>query len=348
MSARAHSIIHMRHNLLLRGIIGLTVLSIGFLIVALVNDRVAKQEQQVTFLSPDFINHIEQIDKIRMTHGLGISGVRHLWLHKQDGLWHVPARAHYPANQELVNETLFEMAHVKLVQPRTQNPQWHRKLGLVAPEELGKAIRFSFFENETEIFAFFIGNEEASELDQVQATLDFAPDAKNFYVRRASEAQSWLARGRVPRSRNMAAWIDPSLPLFAVEDIAFLTSGNSGKDFYVDDTIARWVGDLQNMRPSDVALRAQINFRKASFFTITLKNGISIKLTSIGAGMHIWTHYQFSLADKADAAARAQFETWQSRFEPWAYKFESQAAAILLPAFAGWQDLSETAIDTED
>ena len=74
-------------------------------------------------------------------------------------------RDDYPAHQELVNETLLALGALQTGAARTAQPKWHRALGLVTPEEFGKAIRFRVRNAEGGLLAdVMLGKEEPARL----------------------------------------------------------------------------------------------------------------------------------------------------------------------------------------
>ena len=150
---------------------------------------------------------------MEVTHGRGLSGARALHMRRTDSGWTLDERWNYPANDELVNETLLALADLKALEARTAQTDWHRSLGLVVPEDLGAAVRFRVSDGAgREMAALLLGKEQQSESEATQEVKNYGPELRQFYVRREDSTQSWLARGRLPRNPDIAAWIDPRLP----------------------------------------------------------------------------------------------------------------------------------------
>ncbi len=263
--------------------------------------------------------------RLEVTHGLGLSGSRTFSFKRQSGQeagqWLFEQRDNYPAHQELVTETLLALASLQLLEARTARADWHRALGLVVPEDLGKAIRFRVLDDEgRELAAMLLGGEEKSEAEAKQRSKSFGPVLRNFYVRREGENQSWVARGRLPRNRQAAAWLSPDLPRgprVSVQQIAF-----NGRRFAIAKAGQAWLERFYNLRPEDVTGRTAIDVATGKKFILHYQDALTIEYTVVGAGTVIWL---------VAVAKGPEAKKINQRFANYAFRFPASAAPILFP-----------------
>ena len=332
---------------LMRPLLGVTGLSLALAVMAAVLDRPVNQIAPPQTLLADYAAQIDESARLEMTHGMGISGTRKIIVAQKDGQWVLPQRRNYPANQELVTETLLALADLKALEARTAKPEWHTALGLGVPEELGRAVRFKVSDAAGDALAgLLLGREQESEAEAKQEVKDYGPELRQFYVRRADTAQSWLARGRLPRNANFAAWMDPALPK---HDLAALTAVDFeagegpfrlvrvGTDGWSLLGGAGWLAGFAALRPDDVALAETINFDTARTMRLNYADGLQISYANVGAATVIWAGISAKADKDASAAVKAEAAAINARYAKWALRFDAARAAILLPARANLQ-----------
>ena len=328
---------------MMRPLIGLAIVSVVLGVAAVLADRPVNALAPPRILLADYAAKLEDAARLEITHGQGLSGSQTMVFTRQDGQWLMPQRDGYPANQELVTETLLALAGVKAVSARTAQAKWHRALGLTVPEELGKAVRFRVRDAAgKELTSLLLGNEEASEAEAAQDVKTYGFEQRQFYVRREGDAQSWLARGRLPRNPNVAAWMDQSLPK---GDVAGLTRVSFGKG---DKTVMTrvtpdswslaggpgWLAAFEALRPEDVARADAIEFATAQPMLLRYKDGLRVSYENVGAATVIWSRISAMTAPEADAATRQIAADINARFDGWALRFAADQAPVLLPGRA--------------
>lgn len=337
---------------LLRPLGLLTLASLVLAGMALLGERSIVRMAQFEKLLPAYAANIDAARQLTVTHGRGLSGTQGISLSRGEAGWQLTQRWNYPANDELVTETLLALADIELLEARTAQKDWHRALGLVAPEQLGKAIRFEVRDGDnTPMARILIGKEEKSEVDAVQKIDDLGVDKSRFYVRLEDEAQSWLALGRVPRNPEAAAWIDPSLPRHArarLQEIAVGTnSGTNGdtggfKAVRVGEAwsmpgAARWLDGFSALRPDDVARADSINFDTGRPIKLIYDDGLVITYENVGAATVIWSRMSAMAAPDAGQDARDMAARINARFGGWALRFSAERTPILLAAKSDFQ-----------
>ena len=215
-------------------------------VIAVFADRPVNAVSEREIFLPDFARQIDAAQALEIVHGRGMSGSVTLSFKRTPEGWVMRERDDYPARQELVNETLLALGALQTGAARTAQPKWHRALGLVRPEEFGKAIRFSVRDAEGGLLAdVMLGKEEASEVVAVQQTKQLGTVERNFYVRRTDSAQTWLARGRLPRNAQIAAWLDPAFPSLPQERLVAVSAGKGATEDGAGAPLLRRLPDEQ-------------------------------------------------------------------------------------------------------
>ncbi len=306
---------------LLNILLVLTLASLGFLAYAIYQEKPVHERRALGVLLPNLASQLDQVATIQLTFGLGMSGTQIVTIERQNGQWVLPSRQNYRANQELVNELLLNLAAIEKLAPRTALAKWHIRLGLTEPEKLGAAIRFRLLDQSgTDIAGVLLGKPEASEVEQKQAIQQIGLPQSNFYIREIGQDQSWLARGRLPRNKDVAVWIDPTLPLPDLKQVARVAGPAAAVSLPVEAPTAQTIlTAMAALRPLDVTAAALIDFTAGQVVTLQLQNGDTTRIAVVSTGSHLW----------------AKFST----DDTWAYKFDGAAAAALLPSLGATEDL---------
>lgn len=328
---------------LMRPLLVLTLVSLFLATLALVLDRPVNAVAPPRVLLPDYAETLTQAAQLDITHGKGLSGAQTMRFLLKDGQWLLPQRNDYPANQELVTETLLAMADLKAVSARTAQAKWHRALGLTVPEDLGKAVRFKVTDANGEVLtSLLLGKEEASEAEAAQDVKTYGLEQRQFYVRREDASQSWLARGRLPRNPNMAAWMSQELPRGDADALQSVSFGKSDKVVMTRVTAdswslaagGGWLAGFSALKPEDVAREDNIEFATAQPMVLTYENGLVLTYENLGAATVIWSRIKAETTEAASAETRAVAMALNARYQGWALRFAADQAPILLPGRA--------------
>ena len=92
---------------LLRPLGVVTLASLVLAFIALIGERPVNAEAPPQILLADYAAQLNKASKLEVTHGRGLSGARAFHVSRTDTGWTVDERWNYPANDELVNETLW-------------------------------------------------------------------------------------------------------------------------------------------------------------------------------------------------------------------------------------------------
>lgn len=119
-----------------------------------------------------------------------------------DGEWVSPTLDGYPAQFERVKEVILQVAELEPIEAKTDRPELHGRIGVLAPtgdadaaEGAGTLVELS--DGSGEVLASVIAGSVAS-LGAEQAT----------FVRRTDEPRAWLAAGRVAPRLDPMQWVD--------------------------------------------------------------------------------------------------------------------------------------------
>lgn len=123
---------------------------------------------------------------------------------RQGEAWVLPDKANYPVRPEKVRELLVGLTELRLMEPRTSDPEMLDRLGLQDPGHNGSTASLLRVLDASggAIAELVVGRRRVRTQGNVPETV---------YVRRPDENQSWLAEGRLPLDADPQLWIDRDL-----------------------------------------------------------------------------------------------------------------------------------------
>ena len=113
--------------------------------------------------------------------------------------WQVAQKGGYPADAGKVRRIVLAMADMTLVEPKTRKPDLYPRLEVEDPGK-GKSTLVTLKDKSGAALARLIVGKRR--YDRLGAGND------GVYVRRPGDPQSWLARGSIDFSDDMASWLD--------------------------------------------------------------------------------------------------------------------------------------------
>ncbi|MBX3359590.1 MAG: DUF4340 domain-containing protein [Phycisphaeraceae bacterium] len=123
---------------------------------------------------------------------------------RKDGSWGLSERNGYPVQFEALKATLVGMADLRPVEPKTSKPESYSKIGVQDPgaepateaaAAAGGALITLRDDKGQELASLIVGTAKFGQVPEV-------------FVRKAGEAQSWLAQGSVDVPSEPMAWVD--------------------------------------------------------------------------------------------------------------------------------------------
>lgn len=158
--------------------------------------------------------------------------------------WVLPAKGGYPVRQEKVRELLTGLTELRLIEPRTANPEMLDRLGLDDPTKAGStATLLRVLDAQGGVIAeLVIGRRRVRTQGNVP---------ESAFVRRPGDNQAWLAEGRIPVDSDPQLWLDRDIANIPRERVRRVTVNRSGQPPLVLTRTGEPDGKLQVTEPTD-------------------------------------------------------------------------------------------------
>jgi hypothetical protein len=158
--------------------------------------------------------------------------------------WVLPAKGGYPVRQEKVRELLVGLTELRLVEPRTANPDLLARLGLDDPAREGStATLLRVLDAQGAVIAeLVIGRRRVRTQGNVP---------ESAFVRRPDENQAWLAEGRIPVDSDPQLWLDRDIANLPRERVRRVAINRAGQPPLVLTRAEGPDGKLQVTEPAD-------------------------------------------------------------------------------------------------
>lgn len=159
---------------------------------------------------PELIDSINDVASVRVRTADGA-----FTLERADDGWAVAEKGGYPAEAEPVRKLLIGVAELHTVEPKTDDPERHAKLGVEdvdRDEATSKEVVLRDAAGE-ELAALVVGNRRATQ---------GARRVRQLYVRRVGDDQSWLVEGEVDVQPSEGDWLQKeiySIPQSRIQSI---------------------------------------------------------------------------------------------------------------------------------
>jgi Domain of unknown function (DUF4340) len=266
--------------------------------------------------------------------------------------WLVAEKGNYPANAAKISQIVRAMADLTLVEPKTQNPDLYPRLEVEDPGN-GKSTLVAVKDKSGGDLAQAIVGKRR--YDRLGAGND------GVYLRKAGEAQSWLARGTLDPSGDAASWLDRQIIDISEKKIgkATLTQADGSKlvisrsapeaKFAVEDApadakfksetatsgpaTALETLDLDDVKPAGELPVPDKNVVTASFTTF---DGLTVDLRLMERDKADW----IAISAAGSGPAEANAKKIEGKVSHWTYAIPAYKANLLKTKLA---DLIEPA-----
>lgn len=172
-------------------------------------------ETHLTFAS--FDSKIEQVQGLKIQTKDGVLTIER----QANNQWAIVEKNHFPARIEAVRQVILGLADLEFVERKTAREDWHHHLGLVAPEDGGDGVLIEAWDNAGTSLARLVLGAETGLPDMDGRT--------RAYVRLPSEAQTYVARGRLSFGTEIDAWLD--FDIVNVERVRIAKARSVGQSF---------------------------------------------------------------------------------------------------------------------
>lgn len=135
---------------------------------------------------------------------------RTLTLKKQNGDWGILENNNYPVMNAKVDDLLFNLADLRVIEPKTAKPEFHDQLDLndvTEPQSNAVLVTLQNFKGD-DIAKIYVGKRESIRLGE-----EFL---EHIFIRRAGEDQTWLVQGIISLSTDFKEWVEQ--PLLGIVD----------------------------------------------------------------------------------------------------------------------------------
>jgi hypothetical protein len=163
---------------------------------------------------------------------------------RRGDVWVLPSKGDYPIRQEKLRELLTGLTELRLMEPRTGNPEMFDRLGLEDPMRAGATstlLRVVDAQGAA-LVELVIGRRRVRTQGNVP---------ESAYVRRPNENQAWLAEGRIPVDADPQLWLDRDIANLPRERVQRVTIARVGEAPLVLTHTGQPDGKLAITTPAD-------------------------------------------------------------------------------------------------
>ncbi len=255
--------------------------------------------------------------------------------------WQVAQKGGYPADSSKVRQIVLALADMTLVEPKTRQADLYPRLEVEDPGK-GKSSLVTIKDaSGSDLARLIVGKRR---YDRLGAGND------GVYVRRPGDAQSWLARGSVDLSGDMASWLDrhiinipperiakvtlsqpdgSTLVLSRAKPDATFTAAGAPADakFKSDSSLGEPAMALESLDLDDVAPKAAMPVPEKGVTTasFTTFDGLTIDLRLFDRDKTNWV----AVAAAGSGKAAAEAKSIDAKASGWRYAIPSYKAQTL-------------------
>ncbi|HEY3909769.1 MAG TPA: DUF4340 domain-containing protein [Stellaceae bacterium] len=255
--------------------------------------------------------------------------------------WLVAQKGDYPAASAKIRRIVLALADVTLVEPKTREPALYPRLQVEDPGK-GKSTLVTLRDKSAAVLArLIVGKQSYDRLGEGN---------NGVYVRRPGDPQSWLARGSLDFSDEMANWLDRQIVDIpdkrvakvsltqpdgstlilarAAPDAKFAVVGAPANAKYKDDTalgepaMALETLDLDDVAP---ATKLPVPNKSATVASFTCFDGLTVKVDLFQHDNKNWVALKAGGSGKAAAEAKKI----DGRVSRWVYAIPSYKAKMM-------------------
>ena len=184
---------------------GLTIMA-GAAIVAVAAAAwiIARQPEQTSVgigeqgpLFPALAQQINEVGTLTVA-----DGKQSLTIQRQgDDRWVLKEKADYRVRDDAVKKAVIGLAELRLLEPRSENPEMHLKMGVGDLDKPGsEAVRVTLKDKAAkDLASLLIGKTKSSETTMRPAEI---------FVRKTSDTKAWLVHGRLEVKADAMSWVD--------------------------------------------------------------------------------------------------------------------------------------------
>jgi hypothetical protein len=264
-------------------------------------------------------------------------------LNRDGDSWRIEQTGGYPARGERIRELLIGLTELRLVEERTSDTARHAEIGVDDPRNEGStAALLRVLDGQGGVIAeLVLGRRRVRTQGNVP---------ESVYVRRPSEAKSWLAEGRMTTDADPQLWINRDMATLAPDRLRRVEINRTGESPLVLARAGEVDAPLEIVTPADhpVADRTSLDEVARSFDMLTFievrraaeapgealgetkftyTDGLTLTAWPQRDGQVLWVKLRAE-GDSDEAKA------FQARWDGWAYQLGIWKEKAMIPTLA--------------
>lgn len=268
---------------------GITV--VGIVAAILVNrEPVSHLPKSGQLLFPQLLSMVNDVNEVVVeTKDQTVTLVR------GENTWGVKEKAGYRADVEKVKQTIIGLAELRILEPKTKNPELYDRLGLQDKDQEGSLSTTVLLKtpNNPEAAVVIVGNQRPAKGN---------PRMSDIYVRQPGDPQTWLVIGNLPLEKVAGEWLDKEITALTSKRVHRVTVTHPGGetlmvskdkpedlDFQLDSVPAGFkvasqfnvnnvVGTLVQLSLEDVKKEEDVHFQAYSGVSAVLETFDGLRL----------------------------------------------------------------------
>lgn len=263
----------------------------GIVLAIFVNQKPASQfPQSGELLFPELLSVVNDVNEIVVE-----TKDQTVTLMRGENIWRVKEKSGYRADVEKVKQTLIGLAELRILEPKTKNPELYDRLGLQDKEQEGSLSTTVTLKtpNNPEAVLVILGNQRPAKGN---------PRMSEIYARKPGDPQTWLTIGNLPLEKVAGEWLDKEITALTTkrvhrvtvkhprgdtllvskdkpEDLDFqLDSIPSGSKVASQFNVNNVVGTLVQLSLENVKETQEVNFQDRSGVTAVLETFDGLRL----------------------------------------------------------------------
>lgn len=222
-------------------------------------------------LYPGLLEKANDVSEIKIQRNSGT-----LTLKNNNGMWQVAENNGYPADLNKVRELVLGVANLLRIEPKTKKAENYTRIGLQDITEDGSpAVHVQLGIGTETVADLIIGNNKTSHADSSKLS---------YYVRTASDPQSWLVDGKLPDKWEPKNWLEANI--FEVDRARIkqvIVDHPDGEKVYIhrkDSSVRDFT--LDSLKPGEeVTAPFEINNIATTFTKMTFDDVVSEKAAGV-------------------------------------------------------------------
>jgi len=280
---------------------GITI--IGIVLAVFVNREPSSnlpQSGQQVF--PDLMSLVNDVNEVVIE-----ANEQTMTLVRRDHTWGVKEKSGYRADVEKVKKTIVGLADLRILEPKTKNPELYDRLGLQDQGQEGstsKMVTLKTADN-PEVAKLVVGNQRPAKGN---------PRMSDIYVRKPDDPQTWLVIGNLPLETVPGEWLDTEVTALTTKRVQQVTVTHpkgetlhlskakpDDLDFSLDSLPAGFkvssqfnvnnvVGTLVQLSLEDVQPLAEVDFSADPGVSAVLEtfDGLRLHVHTAKQDEHVW------------------------------------------------------------